>query len=335
MSYPKQPEFWDKNKGAPKHKFKFLVEFDKNSIISQTFNQMQYMYMIKSITRPKAIVATADANDQETRTWFGNVPDPTKRLQGQVSWSPITIKFVNQIYRTILSGSSGDVESYQPPDNEYPPTSGPKMAVPDLDHFFSRIVEDMDPSMFGGSAPKEFAAGVYNFSTNTILSNNYIRKEDAIAAFMNSLSPADRIARAKFSLNDNLVEASINDFNYSIPDEYSVYTSTASTLRDTDCKSSIDSFMRATCVFIKFFGDIKIYDLANNVPTAIVKDNDPVNIGPANTIKNGYWTLRNPYIKNIDFGSSEYSADDFIEYSVEIGYESARYVVLNYTPDGS
>ena len=56
------------------------------------------------------------------------------------------------------------------------------------------------------------------------------------------------------------------------------------------------------------------------------------NISSTNTVDNGYWTLRNPYIKSIDFGTHDYSSDDLQEYSIEIGYESARYVVLDYVP---
>ena len=323
MSYPSQPEHWDKNKGAPKHKFKFLVEFGKNSIIAQTFTQNQYMYMIKSITRPKATVATADANDQETRTWFGNVPDPTKRLQGQVSWSPITIKFINQIARTVDKDAVGSAENYEPPDDEYPPVSGPKMAVPDLDHFFSRVMEDMDPSMFGGSAPKEF-----DFS-NSI---QYTKPQDSVAAYLSLLSPIDRIDAAKKNFSDNWNDAKTAGFTFNEPENYSTKQDTTSTLSNLNCKSSMDSFMKASCVFMKFFGDIKIYDLANNLPF-LPKSVPDRNLASSTTIKNGYWSLRNPYIKGIDFGSSEYSADDFIEYSLEIGYESARYVILDYKPD--
>jgi hypothetical protein len=328
VSYPSQPEHWDKNKGAPKHKFKFLVEFDKNSIIAKTFTQNQYMYMIKSITRPKATVATADANDQETRTWFGNVPDPTKRLQGQVSWSPITIKFINQIARTVDKDAVGSAENYEPPDDEYPPVSGPKMAVPDLDHFFSRVMEDMDPSMFGGSAPKEFQANLPSFPSNYI----YTRKEDAIAAYLESLSIQDRIMASKSTLNQLLVAAGRAGYDQGSVSDFSTESNTASTLSSVDCKSSVDSFMRASCIFVKFFGGIKIYDLANNLPF-LPKSVPDRNLASSTTIKNGYWSLRNPYIKGIDFGSSEYSADDFIEYSLEIGYESARYVTLDYKPD--
>jgi hypothetical protein len=85
--------------------------------------------------------------------------------------------------------------------------------------------------------------------------------------------------------------------------------------------------MKASCVFIKFFGYIKIYDLITNFPN----NPDPkLDLSAATTFANGYWTLRNPFIKSIDFGNYDYSADDLVEYSLEIGYESARYVTLRY-----
>ena len=321
MSYPSQPEHWYTAVGSPKQKYKFLVEFDSTSIIGKTFNQKQYKYLIKSITKPKPTMATAEANDQETRNWFGNTPDPTKRLQGSVSWSPITIKFVNQIVRTVNKGEETySTTSYEPPDDEYPPSkpSGPGMAVPDLDHFFSRIVEDMDSSFFGGSAPKEFEFPKIQYS----------RREDAIAAYINSLSIADRIGASKKSLADVLDAAQLAGFEYSDPEDYSSFKEDASTLlRGIDCKSSMDSFMKASCVFVKFFGFIKIYDLITNLPNNPNKD---LNLSAATTFANGYWTLRNPFIKSIDFGSYDYSADDLVEYSIEIGYESARYVTLHY-----
>lgn len=319
MGYPSQPEKWYSPVGSPKQRYKFLVEFDSNSIIGQTFNQQQYKYLIKSITKPKPTIATVEASDQETRNWFGNTPDPTKRLQGSVSWSPITVKFVNQIIRTVNKNETQKIEKYEPPDDEYPPSepNGPGMSIPDLDHFFSRMVEDMDSSMFGGSAPKEF----------DFPKIQYTRREDAIAAYMNSLNITDRISASKLSLNDNLVAASLAGFDYSDPEDYSSGYTDASTLSSVDCKSSMDSFMKASCVFVKFFGYIKIYDLITNLPANL----DPnLNLSATTTFANGYWTLRNPFIKSVDFGNYEYSADDLVEYSIEIGYESARYVTLRY-----
>lgn len=337
MGYPSQPEKWYSPVGSPKQKYKFLVEFDSSSIIGKTFNQQQYKYLIKSITKPKPTIATLEATDQETRNWFGNTPDPTKRLQGSVSWSPITIKFVNQIIRTVNKGEKAEAGKWERPDDEYPPSDpkAPGMSIPDLDHFFSRMVEDMDSSFFGGSAPKEF-----EFQK----SDYYSTPQDAVTAYFNSLSSADRIAAAKKNFSDNWVDARANGFRISgtgSPENYSTGNEDASTLdKSIHCKSSMDSFMKASCVFVKFFGFIKIYDLITNLPNngdptdpnsyAYWKLTDPNSLAPATTFANGYWTLRNPFIKSIDFGSYDYSADDLVEYSIEIGYESARYVTLRY-----
>jgi hypothetical protein len=322
MGYPSQPEKWSSPVGSPKQKYKFLVEFDSSSIIGQTFNQQQYKYLIKNITKPKPTMATLEATDQETRNWFGNTPDPTKRLQGSVSWSPITIKFVNQIIRTVNKGEEiGAAGKWERPDDEYPPNdpNAPGMSIPDLDHFFSRMVEDMDSSFFGGSAPKEF-----NFDTT----NFYSTPQDAVTAYLNSLSITDRIAAAKKNFSDNWNDARTAGFKFNEPENYSIKNEDASTLdKSIHCKSSMDSFMKASCVFIKFFGYIKIYDLITNLPS----NPDPkLNLSAATTFANGYWTLRNPFIKSIDFGNYDYSADDLVEYSLEIGYESARYVTLRY-----
>ena len=84
--------------------------------------------------------------------------------------------------------------------------------------------------------------------------------------------------------------------------------------------------MKASCVFLKFFGDIKIYDLINNSP--VVSTNGMQ--GAPQMVANGYWTLWNPWIKSVDFGNHDYASDELQEYSVEIAYESARYVPIKF-----
>jgi len=302
----------------PKYKFKFYVEFGESSIISDLYNARQYQYLIKSVTKPKPSIDTADSSNQETRTWFGNVPDPTKRNTGTVSWSPITIKFVNFIKRQEKKGAGKTGESYAPPDDEESPTSNSSTSLYsewDLEHFFSRMVEDMDSSMFGGSAPKPLA-----WSTD--------RPENAIARYIETLEEEeDRIAYAKKSLKQKLDEAAKKGYTYVPLNNYSNDGEVASTInKTTNCKSSMDSFMKATCVYLKFFGDIKIYDLINTQPVG--KSGNL--LAGSEMIANGYWTLRNPWIKSVDFGNHDYTSDELQEYSVEIAYESARYVPMKY-----
>lgn len=304
---------------SPKYKFKFYVEFGPNSVITELYNANQYQYLIKSVTKPKPSVDTADSTQAETRTWFGNIPDPTKRNTGTVSWSPITIKFANFIKRHEKSSPRQITGSYQPPDDENPPTSTStsRYAEWDLEHFFSRMIEDMDSSMFGGSAPKPFTWSV----------GTYDRPEDAITAWLDSQTPQQKILYATATLQEKLDNAKGMGYLYKNPNNFSNGTSTASTInKSTNCKTSMDSYMKASCICLKFFGDIKIYDLINNSPVVYGPDMQ----SSIQTFANGYWTLRNPWIKSVDFGNHDYASDELQEYSVEIAYESARYVPIKF-----
>ncbi len=319
------PYFYDGFNTNPKHKFKFIVEFGPNSVISKIYSKNQYQYLIKSITKPKPTIDTADANNVETRTWFGNVPDPTKRNIGTVSWTPITIKFIDTInrYENFNFDEFGDVENlavrsvtpYAPPDDETipPATDSPSnYSEYDLEHFFSRMVEDMDSSMFGGSAPKPHTWGV----------GTYDKPENTISAWMDTLTPEQKIFYSTATQQERLDIAKGFGYLYVGPNNFSTKGDTASTIdKSTNCKTSMDSYIKASCVYFKFFGDIKIYDL---VTTPVIRKSQ------SQTIANGYWTLRNPWIKSVDFGNNDYSSDELQEYSVEIAYESARYIPIKY-----
>jgi len=93
------PEFWDNAVSDPKRKFKFFVQFGDKSLINEVYPKFSYMWMIKSVSKPKPSLDTKEASDPETRTWFGYIPDPNKRNLGTVSWAPIQIKFINPVTR--------------------------------------------------------------------------------------------------------------------------------------------------------------------------------------------------------------------------------------------
>lgn len=340
MKLPIPVESWDKNRGAPKQKFKYLVEFSAGSVIAENYPNHNYQYLIKSVTKPKPSNDTQDASNQETRTWFGNVPDPTKRQLGVTSWSPITIKFVNQVIRNELSGSVPDeVLDYNSPF--YGGVGGGFQGatnIPDLDYLFSKLSEEMDTSFNGYPSIKQLKLNGNDES--------YFRKQNALLAYRQTLTDSAELAFRQKSLYDQIQEAQTKGFSA----DMSVYSSditantvdseggtvsgvtgpTPSVLTRT-CKS-LDFFTSAACLCSKYFGSIVIYDLVNNNPIAGKVSADDKNKlrSSSDLIATGYWTLRNPWIKSIDFGNHDYASDELQEYSVEIAYESARYNVYQY-----
>ena len=322
MALPLQPEFWSENKGEPKRKFKFYVEFGNGSLIDTLYPNHSYQWMIKSVTKPKPTLEVKEASDAETRTWFGSIPDPSKRSLGTVSWSPISIKFVNQLTRRENTNYSLKSFEYQPPDIEHPPVIP---AAVDLDHLFSRLVEEADSAFAGGIAGKEL-------DWNKLVISS---KEDAIARYRDTIK-ADAAKLKDFtqkSFSDQAriaqTDASMGASGMALNSEllYSINKSSdANTLSSLNCKSSIDQFLKASCLFIKYFGEIRIYDMVTNSPHVKNPSSSKDLAAPSATLSNGYWTLRNAWVKSVDFGNGDYSSDDFQEYTLEIGYESARYV---------
>lgn len=321
MALPLPPDFWAENVGEPKRKFKFYVEFGANSLIDTLYPKKSYMWMVKSVTKPKPTLEVKEANDAETRTWFGSIPDPSKRSLGSVSWSPVSIKFVNQVTRRENDNYNLKTIVYDFPDIEHPPVTA---AVTDFDHFFGRLVEEADSAFAGGIAGKELDWDKLVVSS----------KEDAIARYRNKIKdkPAElkEFTQKPFSQQAIIAQddASLTAAGMDLKSQnlYSKDLNTAMTLGSTDCKSSIDQFLKASCLFVKYFGDIKIYDMITNSPNAASPSSSKELAKPSSTLANGYWTLRNPWIKSVDFGNGDYSSDDLQEYTVEIGYESARYV---------
>lgn len=344
MKLPIPVESWDKNKGAPKQKFKYLVEFSAGSVIAENYPYHNYQYLIKSVTKPKPSNDTQDASNQETRTWFGNVPDPTKRQLGVTSWSPITIKFVNQVIRNELSGSVPDeVLDYDSPF--YGGVGGGFTGatnIPDLDYLFSKLAEEMDTSFNGYPSIKQLKLD----GGDPDNSDPYYRKQNALLAYRRTLSISAELAFRQKSLYDQIQEAQTKGFSsggniYSGDKTANTVASEGGNVSGVGeaggdaatrtCKS-LDFFTVAACLCSKYFGNIVIYDLVNNNPKAGKVNADDKNKlrSSSDLIATGYWTLRNPWIKSIDFGNHDYASDELQEYSVEIAYESARYNVYQY-----
>lgn len=314
------PYFFNHTYIDPKRKYKFITKFE-GGLINSLYPNDEYIWFIKSCTKPRVSLATKAADDEETRTFFGNVPDSSKRMLGQPTWQSVTIKMINPFSHT-----------FKPLADDLGTTNTEEVPIPDIDDFMSRIIKDIDPAQGGGS--------IYAV-THASNGGTYNTKLEAIGAYYNSIADAaDATKFTRLSSEDQYKEAASSGFKTG-----GVSSATKSDLSQTNCKSISDISKRASCSFAKYFGMLRIYDMGNGYYTyeearQVLSEKKTDNTDPLHNVSRdtvftlgdtfvmGYWSLQNPWIVSIDNGSHEYSTDDLQEYTIEIGYESAKYYSL-------
>ncbi len=317
------PYFFNHTYIDPKRKYKFVTKFE-GGLINELYPNHEYVWFIKSCTKPRVSITTKNADDEDTRVFFGNVPDANKRMLGQPTWQNITIKLINPFSHT-----------FKPLADNLDTAGTEQIPLPDVDDFLSRIIADIDPAQGGGS--------IYA-TTHASTGKNFSTKLEAIGAYYNSISDADESTTfTSLSMEDQYKEAAKAGFRST-----GATGASKTDLAQTNCKSIADISKRATCSFAKYFGLLRIYDMGNGYytyeearqvlskPTEETKKlapskhnverNTVFTLG--DTFVMGYWSLQNPWIVSIDNGSHEYASDEFQEYTIEIGYESAKYYSL-------
>lgn len=314
------PYFFNHTYVDPKRKYKFITKFE-GGLINSLYPNNEYIWFIKSCTKPKVSLATKAADDEDTRTFFGNVPDANKRMLGQPTWQTITIKMINPFSHT-----------FKPLADDLGTQATEEIPIPDIDDFMTRMIKDLDPAQGGGSIYAITHAG--NGGT-------YTSKLEAIGAYYNSIADANESTSfMRLSAKEQYDEAAKAGYRAG-----NASSATKSDLSQTNCKSLSDISKRATCSFAKYFGMLRIYDMGNGYYTyeearQILSEKKTEKIDPLHNVQRdtvftlgdtfmmGYWSLQNPWIVSIDNGSNEYNTDDLQEYTIEIGYESAKYYSL-------
>lgn len=354
-----RPLFFSNSFTDPKRKYKFFVEFlngEAGFSIGSFFPNYEYQWFIKSCTKPSF---KATVTGQEETINIANIPDPRKRIYEASSWNPITIKFINPFSHTFKPA----IDNNQTPKED-------KRGPLDLDKFFSNVMRAVDVNQGANViVPIQQTEGTRTFTTTQAM----------VAEYRSRLSPAEESKFSKLPQREKEAQAAQGIAGVT----FKVDTTSSSLVIGKDgtinysqiCKGNATP---AFCKFHKFFGNVRIWDMANGFFTLdeakkitdleerIIRGEpdvqafDPNNNGRldpteaiafinndqrnaektkifnmADTFPMGYWYLIAPWIDSIDVGSHDYASDELQEYTVTIGYESARYVsVLDRADNG-
>ena len=349
------PFFFSQPFNEPKRKYKFFVEFDggeKGSSIGHYFPNKEYVWFIKSCSKPSIKVEVTPR--EETISIF-NTPVATRRINEGSTWNPITIKFINPFSHTFkpaIDDLSTNKEDFRGPI--------------DLDYFFSIVMQSINAN-FGGNFI------VTNSNSSTTGGGEYRNQQDAISAYLSSLSAAERTNAESKAVDVVLADAAKKGF---VVKEATLVKDQKTGAIDYSQSCRGSAAISAVCKFNKFFGNIKIWDLGNGYftleeakrlteleksltsndgdivarladtnnngtidPNEAIAEIDSQRAGKSifsigDTFPMGYWFLINPYIESIDVGSHEYTSDELQEYTLTIGYDSAKYFSLLNTSAG-
>lgn len=329
------PFFYSLPHSEPKRKYKFFVEFEGGEdgySLSYFFPNNEYQWFVKSCTKPSVKFETTQKD--ETLSFF-NTPVSTRKMNESANWNPIVIKFINPANHVFdLSNENKD-----------------------LDYFFSNVMSGINPN-FGGNFSNNRNIRIFNCESSLISAYISTLKDQKLISDFLTGSQSDKVATATAGLGGILpvsVEPITRDISTGVLNPNACRGSAEST---AICKfykyfGNIKIWDLGNGYFtpaeLKAITDLERDVLAGDKNATVYDTNKNNKLDPSETIdflnqtqrgqnkqifnmgdtfRMGYWYLINPYIENIDVGSFEYASDELQEYTVTIGYDSAKYFSL-------